>query len=342
MSKSRNRGQKRRQAQKQVREQEHTSEILPTIAAVTNRPATAAILIAALISGLWLSPTHMYEDGIFFLRYAKNLVDGNGLVYNPGEYYEGNTSFLWTIFFVPTFLLGIEPVFYLRALGALIAAGVLTLVYLIVARTDSRRAGLVAVVLLGTNFSFMVMSVSGFAQHFQSFFALLTLLLILRFRENASTANGITIEACLTALLLTRLDSTTFAVILLSIALYEAWQNRPTRWQSFALIGGLPAVLFAIFLAWKLQYYGDILPATYYIKAGPQVPDSYNFFTRGVAYIWYYLLEYWFLYLLPVFAYGAYCRLKAPAGEKDKKKCDDAHFRANIAESGYICLHGDG
>ena len=164
------------------------------------------------------------------------------------------------------------------------------------------------------------MSVSGFAQHFQSFFALLTLLMILRFRENANTANGTAIGICLTALLLTRLDSTTFAVILLSIALYGAWRDRPRRWLSLALIGGLPAVLFAVFLAWKLQYYGDILPTTYYIKAGPQVPDAYNFFTRGVAYIWYYLLEYWFLYLLPVFAYGAYCRLKAPAGEENKKE----------------------
>ncbi len=160
-----------------------TSKALQLLGRAVDHPLAAVFVIAGLVIGLWLSPTYLYEDGMFYLRYARNLASGYGLVYNPGEYYEGNTAFLWTILLTPAFWLGVEPVFYLRALGGLFAAGVLGLTYWIVAAMESRRVGLLAVILLGTHYSFMIMAVSGFAPHVQSFFALLTLLLILRLWE---------------------------------------------------------------------------------------------------------------------------------------------------------------
>ncbi|NOX16686.1 MAG: hypothetical protein GXO87_00175 [Chlorobi bacterium] len=38
---------------------------------------------------------HIQDDTFIFLRYAQNFVHGNGLVFNPGEYVEGFTGFLW-------------------------------------------------------------------------------------------------------------------------------------------------------------------------------------------------------------------------------------------------------
>jgi hypothetical protein len=38
-----------------------------------------------------------FDDAYISLRYAENLVDGHGLVYNVGEYVEGYTNFLWTV-----------------------------------------------------------------------------------------------------------------------------------------------------------------------------------------------------------------------------------------------------
>ena len=37
------------------------------------------------------------DDAYISLRYAKNLVDGLGLVYNPGEFVEGYSNFSWTM-----------------------------------------------------------------------------------------------------------------------------------------------------------------------------------------------------------------------------------------------------
>ncbi len=99
-----------------------TRNALHTLAGVVDHPLAAVFVIAGLVIGLWLSPTYLYEDGMFYLRYAWNLASGYGLVYNPGEYYEGNTAFLWTILLTPAFWLGVEPRLYIGGRGGGLAA----------------------------------------------------------------------------------------------------------------------------------------------------------------------------------------------------------------------------
>lgn len=41
------------------------------------------------------------DDAFISFRYARNAARGEGLVFNTGEYVEGFTNFLWTLFFVP-------------------------------------------------------------------------------------------------------------------------------------------------------------------------------------------------------------------------------------------------
>ena len=58
--------------------------------------ALAALVV--LVCGLravqmaWLS-----DDAFISFRYARNLHDGLGLVFNAGEYVEGYTNLLWTL-----------------------------------------------------------------------------------------------------------------------------------------------------------------------------------------------------------------------------------------------------
>ena len=37
------------------------------------------------------------DDAFISFRYVRNLLEGNGLVFNPGEYVEGYTNFLWIL-----------------------------------------------------------------------------------------------------------------------------------------------------------------------------------------------------------------------------------------------------
>lgn len=40
----------------------------------------------------------LFDDSMIPMRYAKNLADGHGFVYNTGEYIEGYTDFLWAVY----------------------------------------------------------------------------------------------------------------------------------------------------------------------------------------------------------------------------------------------------
>ena len=40
----------------------------------------------------------LFDDAMIPMRYAKNMVNGNGFVYNINEYVEGYTDFLWAIY----------------------------------------------------------------------------------------------------------------------------------------------------------------------------------------------------------------------------------------------------
>ena len=46
------------------------------------------------------------DDAYISFRYADNLVNGHGLVFNPGERVEGITNLLWTVLFVPVLAAG--------------------------------------------------------------------------------------------------------------------------------------------------------------------------------------------------------------------------------------------
>ncbi len=61
---------------------------------------------------VWLSATAWFlcDDAFISFRYARNLLEGHGLVFNPGEYVEGYTNFLWVLELAALWgLLGIPP-----------------------------------------------------------------------------------------------------------------------------------------------------------------------------------------------------------------------------------------
>ena len=57
----------------------------------------AAIALPPLLWGIVRCWPHTIDDGFIFLQYARNLVDGNGLVFNVGERIEGHSNTLWVL-----------------------------------------------------------------------------------------------------------------------------------------------------------------------------------------------------------------------------------------------------
>ncbi|MHC5071192.1 MAG: hypothetical protein ACYTGO_11980, partial [Planctomycetota bacterium] len=75
-----------------------------------------ALCFAALeaVRNVWVC-----DDAFISFRYAKNLVDGHGLVFNAGERVEGYTNFLWTMLVAAGMTAGVDPVVFGHVVGIL-------------------------------------------------------------------------------------------------------------------------------------------------------------------------------------------------------------------------------
>lgn len=62
------------------------------------------------------------DDDFICYRYARNLLAGDGLVFQPGELIEGFTNPLWVLLLAGALKLGIEPTFFSQVIGLLAAA----------------------------------------------------------------------------------------------------------------------------------------------------------------------------------------------------------------------------
>ncbi len=121
--------------------------------------------LGALLAGAailaWLNRL-VLDDAFISFRYARNLVSGHGLVWNPGERVEGYTNFLWTLLMAVPEGLGLDTVQTTYGLGILLVVLTLWLTSRVaVAVSGSKPFALLTVALLGTNYTFSAYATGG-------------------------------------------------------------------------------------------------------------------------------------------------------------------------------------
>jgi arabinofuranosyltransferase len=88
------------------------------------------VVIFLLRVGMMDNGRHVVLDDAFIsFRYARNWINGDGLVFNPGERVEGYANFLWTAALAGAARLGIDLVDASKALGILCGLLVLFLTW---------------------------------------------------------------------------------------------------------------------------------------------------------------------------------------------------------------------
>jgi hypothetical protein len=246
----------------------------------TRRFAPAVGLVVVLVVAV-VSTHHMWREGkqaeifgrgvswldddvMISMRYAKNLADGEGLVWNEGERVEGYTNFLWTVMLTP-----VHRIASTERVSAWVSAGTTTIFLMLIVTTSllTRRveggtvAALLASLALATSSSALNWTVAGGEA------VLLALWLTLLARETTGEGTGRS-RALRAGLLggaayLTRPDA---AVAVGVLILVIAWRERRSR--SFVVwLVAAAAVLPLLHTVFRLSYYGDWLPNTYYLKA---------------------------------------------------------------------------
>ncbi|GAB4326044.1 MAG: hypothetical protein Kow0059_22340 [Candidatus Sumerlaeia bacterium] len=280
------------------------------------------------------------DDPWISFQYARHLVEGKGLVFNPGERVEGYSNFLWVLQMAAAYRMGLDMLAAARGLGFLF--GLLPVALLCAPALLSSRLGgfatprrwrvetwlFLAGALLAASGTWAFWAAGGletvqFATLAAACCALNHLVLVPALvsskssdRRRGSELAGLGLFrpaawiASVLALLvaLSRPEGAMFGACATLWAVW-AWRRlrttrdeRPARLYLIALLWGFWLPLLAYTL-WRRAYFGQWLPNTFYAKALAPLPDQLS---AGFAYLRRYLI----LTGLPLFAGAALAALR--------------------------------
>ncbi len=245
-------------------------------------------LLAMGAGFLWLLGkrwTFILEDAYITLRYSRNLYEGFGPVYNPGEEpVEGYTNFLWMIFMSVHFFFTSHPeklfLFYGRLFGFLVLASTW---WEFVRRGEfGRRWMWLGVGLVALNQSTQGWMAGGMETHFFSFLVFFAVARFLREEFQPLHARRPYSALIMSLALLERpegyLAGLTCGAILFWRRIVFA-KGAPGGFLRVLVWGGICALIGGGHLLWRHHYYHEWVPNTFYAK----VPGAY--FKVGIPYI---------------------------------------------------------
>ncbi len=218
------------------------------------------------------------EDAYISFRYAHNLVDGKGLVFNEFQNVEGYSDFLWIILLACTNLItSIDIPLLGRCMGLLFSFLTIFLSFIIILRlTAVKISALYIFLVISSSGIFACYAVSGLESPLYSFLILLFILFLFKSKWFIS---GILISLAA----MTRPEG---CLLLFCALIYITYAKKkyPIKERLFSmlwLIFGM-SVLAIPWNVWRISYYGYLLPNALAAKSGmalsKQILDGINYF----------------------------------------------------------------
>ena len=235
------------------------------------------------------------DDAFISFRYARNLLDGHGLVFNPGERVEGYTNFLWTLELAGIWgLFGVRPEHSAPWLSVLFTVGTLAAVLYQIARMPFlRRRGLVAWMSMGLlcgSATFAVWTSAGGLETRQFTFFIVAAVVLLSVHRGSwlgllsasfslglaslTRPEGLLIVGCYIGwFVLQSMADASKPYIRGSegwpsarVADALVWMLKRVDWRGFTCLVLPFALIVCAHFLFRWLYYSEFLPNTYYAK----------------------------------------------------------------------------
>lgn len=259
-------------------------------------------VIAALVFCCGLFVLHVVffdyvvDDAFITFRYARNWADGHGIVFNPGERVEGYTNFLWMSVMALVIRIGVEPVAAARCLGIVAGAVLIGLVYFFLRRRLRKSSlALLGPLALAASGPLALWSGAGLET---ALFSLLAFSGVAAATDLEGGKRGFALGAILLLLAaLARPEGVLFFSLCVVVRMLAG--SSSLRERAAVVLPGL--ALFVLPLIpyewWRVAYYGDWLPNTFFAKTGGGIDQV----ARGRDYLFHFLWQCggW-AYLLPL------------------------------------------
>jgi len=247
--------------------------------------------------------TTILDDAYIFFRYAENIVNGFGFVWNIGEApVEGYTSFLYLSTMIITKFFSIDLELFAILFGTITSAFTLYFVYLIYNHLYSNSqtnnsTNIITVIILALSPAFTYWSAAGMETSFYSMFLMMTIYTFLKLYDSTSKTivskdinekgNELAGLILLNGILFGLLCVIRFeAVLFFLAALYyltkedkSLFRIKISRNAILFVIGF--TIIFGTYFVWRWSYFGYFLPNTFYAKTGGGIQQI----TGGFLYI---------------------------------------------------------
>ena len=222
----------------------------------------------------------LIDDAMISMRYARNLAEGHGLVWNASQTpIEGYSNLLWTLVMacahglvsdearVSTLVMG-------AGFGVLLLLGWLFRMLLQELKVRDRGTLIACLALLVFYYPLVYWTLRGMETGLVVLWVYLALWAALRFESTAQNRHALLLGVCVAAAYLTRMDAVLPTGLLAAYALSSLELRGGLRDLRIAqknllalLFLALPLLLcLTAHLAFRIQMYGDWLPNTYYLK----------------------------------------------------------------------------
>jgi arabinofuranosyltransferase len=210
------------------------------------------------------------DDAYVSFVYARSLVEGHGLTWF-GAHVEGYTNFLWVLWSALGLEVGADPLVWAWGASLVALAATIVITYRIAALRSTALAGVAAIAVLATNFTFLAFGTSGLETMLQTALLAGVWFEVERMRRQPPNLEQMIVVATFASLALwTRLDSAPVLAVLGAVA---AHRLAKTDASVRTWVGGAMPVLVLVggWFLWKLSFYDNVLPNTFYVRAGSAV-----------------------------------------------------------------------
>jgi arabinofuranosyltransferase len=239
-------------------------------------PALLLCLVCVATGALFYLP-YTNDDAFIFFRYARNLAQGQGAVFNPGERVEGFTSPAWVAILAAAGLARFDLVWTGKLLGVVAALLATLLFYRAAGHAFGRGIGFACALGLATQQLFLSWIGSGMDV---ALFLLFQCVLITLFVDESPPSVALLVTA---AGVFIRPEASLLLAIYWALFLWKA--AREGRWWPPLGFAAGALVLAALPFALRWAYYQELLPNTYYAKSLFTVEDGLRYIRDLVHYL---------------------------------------------------------
>ncbi len=225
--------------------------------------------------GLYIYRAFYVDDAYISLRFCYNLINGDGLVWNPGERVEGYTNFLLVMLVSGLGWLGTDLVVATRIVAWASYAGLFVFMLRFLYRRAQDDPGaealsIIPLMFVAGSYPLIIWTQGGLETTlfvFLSTAAIWTFVEVLEGRRRGAKT-AVTIGVLFALAVMARPDGILFLGCAGLVGLLAVVRPGGMRFRDLVLMGAVFAAIYSPYFLWRFNYYGDIFPNTFYTKSG--------------------------------------------------------------------------